>query len=545
MLLQTEHAPDVRERLLTAARTGLVESLQARPTELPAVRRLVKVSRALSDDALQQAALGDARLARRGRRQAEGAFAQLAARKARSPQIAIGEAMLRSILAPGDDGPIADLFALLGPTLAEAFGPNLQACGVAVATRSTRAAASLSATRSRPGPARSACKEFDLYVGGKDPLAVQGIPGETPALVVGAGVNAPLSAMTRGRVARELLAMARGTTVARTRDDITVAAIVVAACGQAELKVDHPPYAVLAEVERLLGKAMARKTASCCRTSAAPWCRATPTRAPGARGRSPRRIASRSIASGDPAVVLGEVLGTSPEKLGAAVKGNAARRRAAALRGIPEVPRDPARAGAGGRRMTDDKKSGGAGPDEHEWDEALSEWDNKTFVPEIAKDTSTDKPAPPVAVSKPLYRPPVPPRRSRSPRCPRRRRRRRPPPLLRHRPRRPRRLLSPSWTHPKTSSRRKRGPRSSPLSRASCCAGKTPARSRPRAAGWGRCSPAKRSATRASRSPSMNRSPSRSRRAASSLRATCSPARRPSCPRAPTRPRRCRCGVRR
>ncbi len=61
--------------------------------------------------------------------------------------------------------------------------------------------------------------------------------------------------------------------------------------------------------------------------------------------------------------------------------------------------------------MTDDKKSsGGQGnPDEQEWDEALSEWDNKTFVPEIARDTSTDKPAPPVSVSKPLYRPPVPP----------------------------------------------------------------------------------------------------------------------------------------
>jgi tetratricopeptide (TPR) repeat protein len=58
--------------------------------------------------------------------------------------------------------------------------------------------------------------------------------------------------------------------------------------------------------------------------------------------------------------------------------------------------------------MTDDKKTGVGVPDDSEWDDALSEWDNKTFVPEIAKDTSTDKPAPPVAVSKPLYRPPVP-----------------------------------------------------------------------------------------------------------------------------------------
>jgi tetratricopeptide (TPR) repeat protein len=323
MLLQTEHAADVRERLLTAARKALVESLQARPTELPAVRRLVKVSRALADDALQQAALGMLVSLGAADAQAEGAFTQLASRNVRSPQIAIGETMLRSILAPGDDGPIADLFALLGPTLAEAFGPNLQACGVGRRDRVDPRSGLALRNEVAAWAGAFGVKEFDLYVGGKDPLAVQGIPGETPALVVGAGVNAPLSAMTRGRVARELLAMARGTTVVRTRDDITVAAIVVAACGQAELKVDHPPYAVLAEVERLLGKAMARKT----RKLLPDICRALVSGNSDARAWSKRALASQDriavVASGDPAVVLGEVLGTSPEKLGAAVKGNA------------------------------------------------------------------------------------------------------------------------------------------------------------------------------------------------------------------------------
>ena len=165
-------------------------------------------------------------------------------------------------------------------------------------------------------------KEFDLYVGGKEALAVQGIPGETPALVVGAGVNAPLSAMTRGRVARELLAMTRGTTIVRSRDDITVAAIVVAACGQAEIKVDHPPYAVLAEVERLLGKAMGRKT----RKLLPDICRSLVSGNADARAWSKRALASHDrvavVASGDPAVVLAEVLGVTPDKLGAAVKGN-------------------------------------------------------------------------------------------------------------------------------------------------------------------------------------------------------------------------------
>jgi tetratricopeptide (TPR) repeat protein len=323
MLLQTEHPADVRERLLKAARTSLVESLQSRPTELPGVRRLVKVSRALSDDALQQAALGVLMSLGAADAQAEGAFAQLASRKARAPQIAISEAMLKSILAPGDEGPVAELFVALGPTLAEAFGPNLQACGVGRRDKVDPRSGLALRNEIAAWAGAFGVKEFDLYVGGKDSLAVQGIPGDTPALVVGADVKTPLSPATRGRVARELLAMARGTTVVRSRDDITVAAIVVAACGQAEIRVDHPPYAVLAEVERLLGKALGRKT----RKLLPDICRNIVSSNADARAWSRRALASQDrvavIASGDPAVILAEVLGASPEKLGAAVKGNA------------------------------------------------------------------------------------------------------------------------------------------------------------------------------------------------------------------------------
>ena len=46
----------------------------------------------------------------------------------------------------------------------------------------------------------------------------------------------------------------------RTRDETTIAAIVVAACRIAEVKIEAPPYAMLAEVEKLISKAIARKT---------------------------------------------------------------------------------------------------------------------------------------------------------------------------------------------------------------------------------------------------------------------------------------------
>ena len=62
--------------------------------------------------------------------------------------------------------------------------------------------------------------------------------------------------------------------------------------------------------------------------------------------------------------------------------------------------------------MTDAKKPPAPGEaGEVDWDQALSEWESKTFVPEVAKDTSTDKPgalAGSPNVSRPLYRPPAP-----------------------------------------------------------------------------------------------------------------------------------------
>ncbi len=322
MLLQTTHPDDVRERLLRGAQTSLLASLERRPTDLPSVRRLVKVARALRDDGLQQAALGVLASLGAADAAAEQAFAQLAARKTRTPQVTVSEQTLRAILAPGDEGPIADLFALLGPTIAEALGPNLTSCGVGRRDKIDPRSGLALRNEIAAWAGAFGIREFDLYVGGKEPLDVQGIPGEPPALVVGPSIKAPLSPVIRARVARELVAMARGTTVARSRDDVTIAAIVVAACKIAEVHIDHPPYAVLAEIERLMGKAISRKT----RKSIGDACRAIVATRAEPRAWTKRVLASHDriavIASGDPAVVLCEVLGVPIERLGQAVLGN-------------------------------------------------------------------------------------------------------------------------------------------------------------------------------------------------------------------------------
>jgi hypothetical protein len=285
--------------------------------------RLVKVARAVGDSAFQQAALQTLVSVGAADAQAEQAFSQLLARKPRAPQVAIPDRMLRAMLAQGDSGPVADLFALLGPTLAEALGPNLQALGVGrrdkVDPRSGLALRNEIATWT----GAFGIQEFDLYIGGKEDDGVYGIPGDTPALVAGAGVKAPLSPAMRARVAREILAILRGTTILRSRDETTVAAVVVTACRLADVPFQHPPYAMLSEVERLVGRAIPRKT----RKMLGDVCREVARAGADGKTWSRRALASQdrvgTLASGDASTVLVTALGVPPERLGQAIVGNA------------------------------------------------------------------------------------------------------------------------------------------------------------------------------------------------------------------------------
>jgi hypothetical protein len=79
----------------------------------------------------------------------------------------------------------------------------------------------------------------------------------------------------------------------------------------------------LPEIERLVGKAIARKT----RKLLPDVCHAIASQSVDARAWHRRALASQdrmaTIASGDPGVVLSDVLRVPAEKLGTAVKGNA------------------------------------------------------------------------------------------------------------------------------------------------------------------------------------------------------------------------------
>ncbi|HEY8079892.1 MAG TPA: hypothetical protein VIF62_37430, partial [Labilithrix sp.] len=314
MALDASHPQ--RRPLLEKGRDAMLMALHEQPGNLEMTRRLARVAHALTDGALEQCALACAIALGGPDGSSEQALGLLASRKPRAPQVALDANMIRQILAPGDDGPVADLFVALGPTLAEALGPQIAAVGVTKKDKVDPRAGLQLRNEIAQWCGAVGITTFDLYVGGKDPAGVQGIPGDTPAFVVGSHVNAPLSAQTRARVAREIFAILRGTVVTRWRDDTTIAAIVVAACNQAKVHVDHPPFAVLAEVERLIGKAISRRV----RAQIEPICRAIVSTGQDARQWAARARLSQgrfaALASGDVSVVLADVFGEPVERLG-------------------------------------------------------------------------------------------------------------------------------------------------------------------------------------------------------------------------------------
>ena len=118
--------------------------------------------------------------------------------------------------------------------------------------------------------------EFELYVGGKDPLGVEAVVGEIPQIVLGPEVRAPFSDDVRARLGRELFGLVRGTALFRHHDDSTLASVVVVACQLAKVPVESPAYAVLGEVQRCVNKAVPRKTKALLPQLCAPFGRGTP-----------------------------------------------------------------------------------------------------------------------------------------------------------------------------------------------------------------------------------------------------------------------------
>jgi hypothetical protein len=298
----------LKRHLLLRGRFAIVEALAHDPIDLERVVRLSTVAKALSDLPLRQATLGVLKALTGSDPAVEQELALLDERVARVPQVAVDDKTIGSIGDPDDYGPLTNLFAAIADALAEALGPSLEGLGVSKKHKIDPRSGLPIRNEIAAWAGALGLGEFDLYVGGTDSSAVFGIASEIPAIVVGSRVTAPLTADGRQAVARELFALRRGISVTRTRDDTTVAAIVVAACNLAEVRIDSPPYAMLADVQRLLGKTLPRRT----RKILPELCQAVVAERRDIRAWSRSALASMyrmaAIAAGDMSLVLSDAL---------------------------------------------------------------------------------------------------------------------------------------------------------------------------------------------------------------------------------------------
>lgn len=259
LVLSGPFAAHKTTQLLRDSRDAAISELLRNPLDVESVGRVAEIARVLNEAPLRQVALGALVVLGRGTRQIENELSVLDERVARMPAMAIDHAAIARIRDPEDQGALAPLMKALAPLLAEALGPGLATFGVSRKDR----------VRPKDGlPVRNEIAawagalgvgEFELYVGGRDHEGVFGIPLEVPELVIGTGVQAPLSPRHRAAVARELLAIRLGTSILRHRDATDIAALVVAACRLGGVIVESPAYAMLGEFERQLSKEAPRK----------------------------------------------------------------------------------------------------------------------------------------------------------------------------------------------------------------------------------------------------------------------------------------------
>ena len=244
--------------LLEGGLARLTETFARNPLDTARVERAARIASFLGNAPLRQATLGALIALGVSSDAVEQELVRIDQRVANVPRIAIDDSALPNLADPEDHGPIAELMRVLATTICEELGPSLAAYGVGKKERVDARLGLPVRNEIAAWAGALGVGEFELYVGGRDADAVVAIASETPAIVLGSAVSAPLSPRHRQAVARELFALRRGTTVLRHRDASEIGALVVAACRVGEVNLPAPAYAMLAEFQRSLAKAPRR-----------------------------------------------------------------------------------------------------------------------------------------------------------------------------------------------------------------------------------------------------------------------------------------------
>lgn len=328
LVLTTSFDDAFRTRMLARAKSTLIQALAGEPCDADRVELLAKISGAGQDAALRQATLGALVALGRGDKDVSAELKKIDARVASRPQIALDAAAMAEIADSQDTGPIPELFAQMAETISMALGPSLVSLGVTKKERiDARGGHPLRVAVAEWMGALGFETDFDLYVGGSDPRAVTGVAGEQPAIVIGSGISTPLDAAARSAIAREAFALRRGITSLRSRDDNTVASLVIAACNEAGISVPAPPYAVYSEVQRSIHREMSRKI----RKAIPDVCQRIQSSNQDARkwAAAARRSIDRMavIAAGDVSLVLSDILSTPRDQLDGVIRESERARR--------------------------------------------------------------------------------------------------------------------------------------------------------------------------------------------------------------------------
>jgi cellulose synthase operon protein C len=238
LLLHADVSAELRSIAVPVAKRLLLQSLADDPFDADKVELLAEITASDDDHNLRRAALGVAIALGRDDESVRRAAAEIDARSVREPQIVLDDAAIALVADPDDRGPIAELFALAAPVIAEALGPSLKSEDVG---RRQRVDSGPLRTEISRWMGALGLGDFDVYVGGRDPKAVKGVAEDKPALVVGEAVQPPLDIAARSALASAVFALRRGTTAVLHVDDATVASIVVAICKDAGAQLPDPP----------------------------------------------------------------------------------------------------------------------------------------------------------------------------------------------------------------------------------------------------------------------------------------------------------------
>ncbi len=307
LLIRNDVSEDLKSVAVPNALRLLLERHAADPFDRERVELIAEIAESQGNEDLCRAALGCAQVLGNDSDELRATIANISARADKVPELVLDADAILAIADNEDAGPIPEIFAQVATAVSDALGPSLKSEKVGRKHRvdgGERLRIEISHWMGALG-----FTDFELYMGGRDAQAVKGVAGDRPMLVVGEEIKAPLDMKGRSAIAREVFALRRGTTSVIYCDEHTVASIVTAVCIDAGVSVPAPPYAVYAEVQRVIKKAMSRKLrklvvdacqrAASSQQDALEWVEAA--------RRSIDRMAL--IASGDPASVVDQIVG--------------------------------------------------------------------------------------------------------------------------------------------------------------------------------------------------------------------------------------------